>query len=262
MIRALYTSASAMLFGMRQQEMTAGNLANSGTSGYKAETSAASAFSGVLARRVGASEMGAPAPVRVGEVLGTVGTGVYQSVRGNDFDDGALRNTDLKLDFALTGPGFFVVDTPDGPAYTRDGHFLRNQENTLVTDAGEPVLGIDGGPITVTGDNIRLTPQGELMVNDQPAGTLQVVQFDVSRAVRAGSTRFIVGEGDEATPITPGEGTTITQGALEEANVNAAASAAQVISVARAFEASQHIFTSISETLRETVNEVGRVARQ
>src|SRR6186713_16396 len=109
MIRALYTSASAMLFGMRQQEMAAGNLANSGTSGYKAETSAASAFSGVLARRV--STAAAPVPAQMGEVLGTIGTGVYQSVRGNDFSDGAMRNTGLALDAALTGPGFFAVQT-------------------------------------------------------------------------------------------------------------------------------------------------------
>lgn len=262
MIRALYTSASAMLFGMRQQEMAAGNLANSGTSGYKAETSAASAFSGVLARRVGSSSPGAPVPMNVGEVLGGVGTGVYQSIRGHDFADGALRDTELKLDFALSGPGFFVVQTPDGPAYTRDGHFLRSADNTLVTDQGEPVLGTDGGPITITSDNVKLLTSGELLVNDQPSGALQVVQFDVTRAVRAGSTRFIVGQGDEATLVTPGDATIITQGSLEEANVSAAGSAAQVISVARAFEASQHIFTSISETLRETVNEVGRVARQ
>lgn len=261
MIRALYTSASAMLFGMRQQEMAAGNLANSGTSGYKAETSAASAFSGVLARRIAPASAAAPVPVRVGEVLGTVGTGVYQSVRGHDFEDGALRETELRLDFALSGPGFFVVSTADGPAYTRDGHFLRNAENTLVTDQGEPVLGTDGAPITLETDNVRLNEAGELLVDGQPVAALQIVSFDTMRAVRAGSTRFIVGQGDEAAALTPGAGTSITQGSLEEANVNAAAMASQVISVARAFEASQHIFTSINETLAGTVNEVGRVAR-
>jgi flagellar basal-body rod protein FlgG len=259
MIRALYTAASAMLFGMRQQEMAAGNLANSGTSGYKAETSAASAFSGVLARRVGASS--APVPVSVGEVLGTIGTGVYQSVRGNDFSDGALRDTGLALDAALSGPGFFVVSTPDGPAYTRDGHFMRDANNTMVTADGHPVLGTDGAPLTLASDKVHITAAGDVLVDGQPAGALQVVEFDVARAVRAGSTRFIVGSGDEAKPLTPGNGTTVKQGSLEEANVDAASSATQVISVARAFEASQHIFTSINETLQETVNEVGRVAR-
>lgn len=259
MIRALYTSASAMLFGMRQQEMAAGNLANSGTSGYKAETSAGSAFSGVLARRVGSAA--APVPVQVGEVLGTIGTGVYQSVRGNDFSDGALRNTGLTFDAALTGPGFFVVETKDGLAYTRDGHFMRNAENTLVTAEGDPVLSADGAPITLTSDRVKITPAGELLVEDQVAASLQVVQFDVKRAVRAGSTHFIPGEGDVPEQVTPGEGTIVKQGQLEESNVNAAASAASVISVGRAFEASRNIFTSINETLQQSVNDVGRVAR-
>ncbi len=260
MIRALYTSASAMLFGMRQQEMAAGNLANSGTSGYKAETSAASAFSGVLARRV--SSAAAPVPSQVGEVLGTIGTGVYQSVRGNDFSDGAMRNTGLALDAALTGPGFFVVQTKDGLAYTRDGHFMRNAENTLVSAEGDPVLSADGSPITLTSDHVKITPAGEVIVDDQPAGSLQVVTFDVTRAVRSGSTHFIPAEGGATEAITPGEGTIVKQGQLEESNVNAAGMASSVISVGRAFEANRNIFSSINETLQETVNEVGRVARQ
>lgn len=259
MIRALYTAASAMLFGMRQQDIAADNLANSATSGYKAATSAGTAFSGVLARRVDAAQ--APVPLLLDEVLGRIGTGVYQSVRSNDFADGALRNTGLRLDLALSGPGFFVIDTPAGPQYTRDGHFGRDASNVLVTAQGLAVLGSDGAPITLENDHVRVTAAGEVLVDDKPVATLQIVDIDRANALRAGGSRFALAAG-EAAPLTPGSGTTVRQGMLEEANVDAARAATQVLSISRAFEASQRIFTTINDTLQATVNEVGRVARQ
>ncbi len=56
---------------------------------------------------------------------------------------GALEQTGNPLDLAIEGQGFFMVQTPNGPRYTRDGSFHRSQNGQLVTQAGEPVLSRD-----------------------------------------------------------------------------------------------------------------------
>lgn len=257
MIRALYTAASGLLFGVRQQEVAANNLANAGTTGYKGETAAGSAFAGVLARRVGVE--GGPVPSMLDQSLGRVGTGVYQSYRRSDFSTGILRATGEPLDLAIAGPGFFAIQTPNGVQYTRDGHFGRDRENRLVTSEGLPVLGADGQPIVVASDRVRVTSAGEVIVDDTTAGTLRLVTIDPQDAVRAGNSRFSLATG-EAAPLEPGAATALRQGVLEEANVDVARSATSVMSVSRAFEASQHVFSTVNETLERSANDVGRVA--
>lgn len=261
MIRALYTAASAMLFGMRQQDIAADNLANTRTAGYKAVTSAGEAFSGVLARSVeaGGGPVAVPTPGGTEAVLGRIGTGVWQAVRGNDFTDGAMRTTQDPLDLAVSGNGFFVIQTPNGVQYTRDGHFKRNLENTLVTAQGLPVLDEANNPITLETDNVRVKANGEILIGDTPIAKLQVVDINPEVARRAGSNRFELPTGDLPTPMILGTETTVQQGMLEEANVNAAKTASQVLSTSRAFEASQRVFSTVNDTLEAAVLQIGKV---
>lgn len=260
MIRALYTAASAMLFGMRQQEVAADNLANTRTPGFKGETSAAGEFSGVLARRINASGGPAPAPAALGgEVLGRIGTGVYQIAKSNDFTEGGMRMTDAPLDFAIGGAGFFMVQTDDGIEYTRDGHFARDRENRLVTSNGLAVLDANGGEILLETDRIRVKGNGEILVGDELVATLGVADLDPDQAIRAGSSRFRLPDGVEATPVELGTNSVVRNGFLEEANVDAARTASSVLSTSRQFEASQKVFTTVDETLQRAVLEIGKV---
>ena len=256
MIRALYTAASGMLNGLRNQDVAAGNLSNASTIGYKAESSASTAFAGVLARRVGTSTR-APVPGGGTQELGRVGTGVYQSTLGRDASDGTQRLTDEPFDFALSGPGFFAVQTPDGVQYTRDGHFHRDATDTLVSAEGYPVLDADGQPITLAGDEVSATSGGVLLDGDVPVAVLQVVEFDIDGASRAGHTRFLPNGAVTAAAL--GVTTFVRKGALEEANVDLARTATSVMSVSRAFEASQQVFSTVDETLAKAASELGRV---
>lgn len=257
MIRGLYTAASGLLFGIRQQEVAANNLANAGTSGYKAESAGATAFGATLARRVGRAD--APIPIALNEAIGPLGGGVYQSVRRSDFGVGTLRSTKQPLDLALSGPAFFAIDTPDGVQYTRDGHFGRDRENQLITAEGHAVLDDGGSPITIESDRVRVTPAGEVLVGDEPVATLQLVTFDRESAVRAGGTRYTLAAG-VATAVTAEDGVVVRQGVLEEANVDIGRAGTDVLSALRAFEANQHVFKTLNETLEATVRDIGRVA--
>ena len=257
MIRGLYTAASGLVLGLRRQEVVADSLANVDTPGYKAETSAAAAFERVLARSIGNEPV--PIPLTFQRRLGTVGTGAYQDAREVDMSDGTLNATGRTLDLGVAGPGFFVVETPDGPRYTRDGRFEADASGRLVSGDGDPLLSLDGGPISVDGDDVVVLPTGEVVVDGEPRGTLQLVELDPSRIIRARGTQFEIAIGDPPAPAAAGAATQIRQRMLEQANVDVARVMTNMLANQRMFGANQTVFSTSDETLAQAVRDVGRV---
>lgn len=277
MIKGLYTAASGMLLGLRQQDVTAANISNASTVGYKADQSAQTAFGGVLAKRTGASGSPVPVPGTQGRLIGRVGTGTYIATVRTDISQGPERETGGTFDLMLRGAGFFVVQTDQGVRYSRDGHFDRNEANQLVTADGSLVLDSEGTPIVVDTERIRIKSDGSIfrlvpeevtndngtrsmILKEQFIARLGVVTLDAADLSRAGASRFSVAEGAVVTPVDFTEGaTTILQGVLEEANVNVGQTATRMFSLSRTFEASQRVFSTINESLERAVRDVGRV---
>jgi flagellar basal-body rod protein FlgF len=275
MIRGLYNAASGMLLGLRQQDVIAENMANASTVGYKAEQSSQSAFGNLLARRIGVGT--GPFAGAFTRIIGGLGSGAYIDKTRTSLVQGAERTTASPLDVMVRGDGFFVVQTPDGVRYTRDGHLDRDSQNVLINANGNPVLDVGGQTITLSTDHVRIKPDGgiyNLVPTDvkQSDGSvtredreefvaqLQVVTLPVAALVRAGDTQFAVDPGVTPTPVDPAAGTTaVLQGSLEEGNVVVGNTVTQMVSLARTFEASQHVFTTINETLESAVRDVGRV---
>jgi len=275
MIRALYTAASGMLIGMRQQDVVADNLSNSSTVGYKADQSAQTAFAGVLARRSVPAE--GPVPGRFDEIIGQLGTGAFVENVRTFLGQGSERETGATLDVMVQGDGFFVVETEEGVRYTRDGHFDRDPEGRLITADGAFVLDEDGEQITLTTDKIRIRMNGDVIqlistdipqadgsvfvdVNEEPVAKLRLVNLDADDLIRAGQSKFMVGDGAVVTPVDMDGGRTfLIQGSLEEANVNVGQTATQMYSVARTFSSSQRVFTEINKTLDTAVSDLGRM---
>lgn len=258
MLRSLYTAASGMVLGIRRQDVVANNLANSETPGFKGETSAATAFEGVLARRIVAN--GVPLPGGSRENIGVLGTGTFQSVRSTDFAQGSREATDQELDVAIEGRGFFAVQTDDGRVlYTRDGHFGRNEEAQLVARDGALVLDVDGNPIALPGDIVTFRPNGEVLLDGEVVTSLQVANLDSSVLVRAGESRFAVNGGDAPTVITGEPDVQLRQGFLEDANVDLTSATTDMMAVQRVYNASQTLFRTVDQTLERAVLDVGRV---
>src|SRR6478672_3511202 len=118
-----------MILGSMHADMTrmdrvGMNIANAQTPGYKRELVSVLAFQ---ARIDGGA---ADAALRV--------------TAGIDQHAGTLKSTGQKLDLALSGPGWFEVQTADGPAYTRAGNFRLDAQGRLVTQQGDPVMGTGG----------------------------------------------------------------------------------------------------------------------
>lgn len=278
MIRGLYTAASGMLLGLRQQDVTAANISNASTVGYKAEQSAQTAFGGVLATHKEASGGPGPAGAAHDRVIGRVGTGTYIATVRTDLSQGAERETAEPLDVMLRGDGFFTVRTRYGAThYTRDGHFRRDERNQLVRRDGSLVLDSETRPIIVDTEHVRIKGDGSIfrfveeeatnpdgsrstILKEEPIARLGVVNVDAADLLPAGESCYAVPPSATVTPVDfTDSGSSVLQGALEEANVNMGQTATRMFSLSRTFEASQRVFSTINESLERAVRDVGRV---
>ncbi len=179
-----------------------------------------------------------------------------------DFQPGDIKSTGNNLDVAISGKGFFKINTPEGLRYTRDGNFTVNQERVLVTQNGEEVQG-DGGPITLQGeteasDNITIDESGEIRVDGASVGRLDIVEFEDLKKMRKGRNNLLVYDGlpgDER----QAEQSTVHQGALENANVSAVVEMTKMIQVHRMYEAYQKMIQTFDEIDSKAVLEVGKL---
>lgn len=173
-----------------------------------------------------------------------------------DLSQGALRETGRKLDLGLSGPGFFEIETPFGPRYTRNGNFTINNEGRLVTQDGYPVAGDTLIPANTR--EIAVTGEGGVYADGQRAGAVRVVEFgDVSTLEKQGYGLFVSRNPQAGASALE---TSVEQGTLEMSNVNVVDAMVKIIDTTRTYEAYQKMIQSFEETDTKTVNDVGRLA--
>jgi flagellar basal-body rod protein FlgF len=158
----------------------------------------------------------------------------------HDFAQGSPDQTKNPLDVAIGGDGMFVVQTPAGERYTRDGAFQIDNQGQLVTAAGYPVLG-NNGPIRFqqTDKQIGIAADGTITVLegtnriDSIRAKLRIVNFtQPQRLVKEGSNLYSLGEGNAAQPDTK---STLAQGFIERSNVNSIHEMSRLIEVSRTY---------------------------
>lgn len=218
-------TASSLQALTRQYEVVANNLANSSTAGFKR---ARTSFAQTLAERMMLEGPG-PQPVS---------GGLISERSGIDFTPGTFSQTGRALDVAIEGKGFFVIETPEGPLYTRNGVFRANREGQLVDAQGRTVAG-EGGPIILppqAGEsNIAVGTDGQVSVGSQQVGRLRLVQFEDLSALRsAGGACFQAAGGIEPVPAIDSK---VCQGAREESNVSTVEELVSLITITRLYEA-------------------------
>ena len=247
---AIYLASSGAILNQRRLEILSNNLANITTTGFKGQTTAFQILDSPedVRQALAGFSLGATAPT----------TPIWQHMETRiDFTQGRFRKTGNPLDLALSGRGFFCIQTPDGVRYTRKGNFILNADKELTTPDGHAVLG-EGGPIKVDGNRLTVDEDGGITVDGEPAGTLRIVEFDDDRNFRRlGGTLFVApdlaGEGKRA------EGAQVRQGYLESSNVEAVRTMVEMIDALRSFEAYQKTIRTLHETSSKGLNEVGRI---
>lgn len=238
MAGGIYVALSGMRTRSEQLDRLASDIANAATSGYKAERSGSAAVSRPFAAVLESAVDAAPLPGKT------------------DFRPGVIASTGRDLDVAIDGRGFFAVQTPNGVRYTRNGHFERQADGTLVTADGMTVLGQDG-PIRVGNGAVKVMPDGTVTSSGAAAGKLQVVDFETYEGLgREDSGRFRSTGGIVATPVNQ---QAIRGGALEQANVSVVERMASLSEVSRGFEALQRGVKLLSSDIDgRAISELGR----
>jgi flagellar basal-body rod protein FlgF len=210
-----YSALSGMRTRLEELDRLAADLANVSTVGYKTERSAKTA-----------SERDEFALALESAV------DVAMSGRKIDFRPGIVANTGRDLDVAIDGSGFFVVQTPAGERYTRNGSFSRRADGTLTTSTGEPVIG-ESGEIRLPNGPVSISDSGTITSGTTVVGQLQVVQFaSEADLIRESGATFRALTG--ATPE-PGEVRLVT-GSIEQSNVNMVDRMAKLTELSRNFE--------------------------
>jgi flagellar basal body rod protein FlgG len=247
MNRTVYTVTSGALAALARLDTVAQNLANASTAGYKAAR---------LVFEVRPLE--AASAAAVGD--GTAGTAaqVAELATVRDFSQGPVRPSGNPLDVALTGPGFFVVATPRGERYTRQGTFALDGEGYLVTQGGERVQG-DGGDLRVGEGTVAIGGDGGVTVDGTAVGRLKVVDFGERPAlVPEGNALFAPAPGAVAAPL-DAAAVRMEPGAIEGANIDAVAGLVELVEVARGFESYMQAMQRLDQVAQRSITDVGRV---
>lgn len=248
MIRGLYIGSSGMNAQQNRLDAISNNLANVDTAGYKSDISVSKSFPELLLRRTQADGVykTSVCSADVAPIIGKLGLGVETNENFTKFEQGSFRSTNSASDMALSGEGFFAVQTPVGERYTRNGNFLLGKEGILETKDGYPLMG-ENGTIHVEDDKFTVNEDGMIYSKDgELIDRIKVVRFDNERYLKKmgnslWSSNDISGEAYVAEGL---ERPKMMQGYMETSNVNVVNEMVKMIEVNRAYEASQKTIQS------------------
>ena len=263
MIRALFTAATGMIGQQLHIDTIANNLANVNTTGFKKSRVN---FQDLIYETLRPAGNETTAGITLPEGI-QVGHGVRPSAISKLFTPGAAIQTGQPLDLYIEGDGFFQIEMPDGTlAYTRDGSFKLNQEGTVLTADGyalNPGITIptDAELITVSNDgNISVRVPGDN--SPQSIGQIELARFANAAGLDARLGRNLLletqasGTPTTGTPGLDGLGT-VSQGFLENSNVQVVEEILQLIIAQRAYEANSRVITTSDEML-QVANQIRR----
>lgn len=223
----LTSAAAALQMLERRQQVLANNLANVSTRGFKAET---------------------PFARLMGNALATTDTTLNQA-------QGTLTETHNPLDLAVQGNGFFVVQTPSGDRFLRNGTFTLDADRRLVDSQGNPVLG-EGGPITLPPGTIEIDATGLVKVNGRPQQRLRLESVaNAAELQHEGGTRFVP---DATRRSIPADQRTIKQGFVEESNVNAMTAMTDMLAVLHRYGAAQKTLSTLDAVRGIAVSDLAK----
>jgi flagellar basal-body rod protein FlgF len=183
----------------------------------------------------------------------------FKAQINKDFQQGPMQTTGNPLDFALSGEGFFKVETPDGIKYTRNGNFTRDANSIMVDQNGNPVLG-QGGPIILENDDIEeglaINQNGEIVLDGEVVETLDIVTFDDLRKLQRDGKNLLSYNG-ETTDERQVDLPIVQHRALEKSNIVVVDEMVRMIDYHRMFETFTKSMMTFDEIDGKAINDVG-----
>jgi flagellar basal-body rod protein FlgG len=275
MVRGMYTAASGMLTVVRDINVKSNNMANLNTAGFKQDRLVTTTFAEAVAVR---QEIRTTGPKH--EIGGSVRGKTALEIK-TDFAQGSLQETNRNLDFAISGGGFFTVQSQsadafgdekyyEGKYYTRNGHFQIDPDGYLIDGLGNYVLDIYDDPIAVERYDFVSDEFGNLFTAEgEYISTLGIFNpRNPDFLIKAEEYPFVILNEDIAMAENE-DGELhlenleftgfIRQGYIERANTDIASQMAGLISASRSFQSMSQVVRAIDGLISRSVTEVGRV---
>lgn len=245
MDQVLVTAASGLHARMEALDMLANNLANATTGGYKLDREFYTLFNAGTE-----TEYEGGAPSTLPDIKS----------QWTDYTQGTLQPTGNPLDVAITGQGFFTVNGPTGPLYTRNGSFQLSSSGVLTTSEGYPVSTVGGGTIqTQSQSALTVAGDGTVEQDGQPLGQIDLVDFS-NRGVLAKAGRSYFSNTNAKSAPEPASSATLVQRQIEASNVSPAESAVRLVDVMRQFEMIQKAISVTNDMNKKSLDELSRVS--
>jgi flagellar basal-body rod protein FlgF len=251
MVRGLYTAATGMMVQRDKMDVVTNNIVNAETTGFKSDTLQTSAFSAVMLKRINDPNISI-----VGTDAGPYSFGTHVDELNTDFSDGTLEQTGRNTDLAISGNGFFVVETPAGERYTRSGNFTVDSQGYLTTADGNYVLG-SNGRIFTGDDQFSVAADGTVTGDKATTDQLRLVSFaDTGNLRKQGNNLYYTYGGEQPQAAA---NCTVRQGMQENSNVSVADAMVDMLTLYRKYEACQKAVTTNDQTLDLAANKLGRL---
>lgn len=247
MVRGIYTAASGMVAESQRTDAIANNMANVDTTGYKRDITITKDFGSMMIKQVGAGSNQSD--------IGSMGYGSVVDEIATIHDPGQILPTGNPLDLAISGNGYFTVQTANGLRYTRNGSFYRSAQGDLVTATGDKVMGTNG-PVRLNGSKISIGSDGIVKVDGVQTSQLQLAEFANDKAAlsKEGSSLYVSTGAQQPTKATG----SVEQGSLERSNVNVVTEMVNLIAGYRAYEINGKVVQAHDSLLDKAVNQVGK----
>jgi flagellar basal-body rod protein FlgF len=228
-----YIALSQQMVLRRQMDLIANNLANITTPAFKAES------------MLFVEQM---QPTYRHERLSFV----QDLAAYRDVSEGPLTPTNNPLDVAISGSGYFVVDTPEGQRYTRHGAFRLDGDGQIVTGRGDRVLDDRGSPLQVPPETttIDIAADGTISADRDQIGRIAVVQVANEQALRKVEAGLYAAVAEQPVPV---EEVAVLQGMLEQSNVQGVVEITRLIDTARTYQLAAKLADQEHERQRRAI---------
>ena len=237
MLTGIYACATSLEALEQQQSIIADNIANASTVGYKKNKGVFRSFEEILADSAQTSDRGllsSTVPYLTTEV---------------DLSAGSLKQTGAPLDVAINGEALFMLQSPEGPRYTRRGNFTLSESGEIVNSLGWSLMGSNGEIVVPPGArNITIGPDGTVMADGQGLGRITLVGVPrASQLVRTEQCTFRTVDPNLRMP--DAEDAKTRQGYVETSNVQIIDELVSMIATLRVYEASQRMLSQQASSL-------------
>ncbi len=249
MFQGFYQLTSGMLSQGRRLDVIANNMSNVSTIGYKSDLYTDSTFRAYMVSRIGNQDKSAR------EEIGGSSYILAPSVLYTDYTQGAIEASNLPLDFALVGDGFFAIRSNAGLAYSRNGSFSLDNEGYLCLPDEGRVLDRNGSPIRLGTDQINVNQAGEIFGPDGGfIAQLGVFSFPDNEALVRNERSLFEGAGAQLT-----NDVQVMWKYVERSNIDLVAQMVNMISSQRALQSAAQLSKMYDQLMTKASNEIGRL---